>query len=153
MRAIPYYLACAGDTVCQSDCNRAHTEALRFCPCHANCFNGCPCTYESDFCVGVYDTCLQDNHDENEVCRSWAQQRWNKCLNGCEPFDAGCENICTNSFEVDIASCPCNQRCMDGCPCQGNYQCGTILTTTSPTTTSQSCKIVSKNLLCCDIWS
>ena len=124
---------------------------MKFCPCHANCFNGCPCTYESDFCVGVYDTCLQDNHDENEVCRNWAQQRWNQCLNDCEPFDAGCENICTNSFEVDIASCPCNQKCMDGCPCQGSYECGTILTTTSPTTTSQSCKIVSKNVLCCEI--
>ena len=82
------------------------------------------------------DQCFEDNRDENETCRHWSQQRWLQCLNSCAPFDASCENSCTQAFEVDIASCPCNPKCMDGCPCTGSYECGTVLTTSEPTTTT-----------------
>jgi len=41
---------CYLDTTCISECNRDHINQIEKCPCYDDCYNGCPCEYESDYC-------------------------------------------------------------------------------------------------------
>ena len=41
---------CHLDTTCISECNRDHINQIEKCPCYDDCYNGCPCEYESDYC-------------------------------------------------------------------------------------------------------
>ena len=41
---------CKLDTTCISECNRDHITKLEKCPCYDQCYNGCPCEYESEYC-------------------------------------------------------------------------------------------------------
>ena len=44
-------LNCADNVDCLSECNRAFSYCLDYCPCHTNCFDGCDCPYETEFCT------------------------------------------------------------------------------------------------------
>lgn len=41
---------CKLDTTCISECNRDHVTQLEKCPCYDQCYTGCPCEYESEYC-------------------------------------------------------------------------------------------------------
>jgi len=36
--------------LCISDCNREYSNCLNFCPCNSECYEGCPCDYENQYC-------------------------------------------------------------------------------------------------------
>merc|ERR550534_2627529 len=44
-------IECGEDITCISDCTRADFECLAPCPCHDDCFDGCPCENGSDYCL------------------------------------------------------------------------------------------------------
>ena len=53
-------VACGGDAGCISECTRDFTYCLDRCPCYQNCYNGCPCSYETEYCR---DPCHAENED------------------------------------------------------------------------------------------
>lgn len=70
-------VACGGDAGCISECTRDFTYCLDRCPCYQNCYNGCPCSYETDYCR---DPCHAANEDhykpgihKPKPSRSWDQ--------------------------------------------------------------------------------
>lgn len=38
------------DPVCVSECSRQSVQCMTLCPCHDNCFDGCPCSFQSQYC-------------------------------------------------------------------------------------------------------
>ena len=41
---------CANDTACVSTCNRDFLTCQSDCPCYDNCYDGCPCESETQYC-------------------------------------------------------------------------------------------------------
>ena len=43
-------------------------DCTELCPCYDNCPNGCPCTYESNYCSTTEETCQLQNAEEIKAC-------------------------------------------------------------------------------------
>ena len=54
-------IECGEDITCISDCTRADFECLAPCPCHDDCFDGCPCENGSDYCLPCREEFAQGN--------------------------------------------------------------------------------------------
>ena len=54
-------IECGEDISCISDCTRADFECLAPCPCHDDCFDGCPCENGSDYCLPCREEFAQGN--------------------------------------------------------------------------------------------
>ena len=105
---------------------------LDVCPCYTQCYEGCPCSFESEYC----NLSCQELHEEAfDDCSNLARAELLACLTVCPPFDLQCEHQCNVIFEEQLAKCPCMEQCADGCPCL-YYQCAPDDTTLASTTTS-----------------
>ena len=60
------------------------------------CYNGCPCTYESQYCK----TCEVRFEKEHDVCKGLNKKKLDSCLDKCS-FDETCENECLVLYHYD----------------------------------------------------
>ena len=69
------------------------------CPCYTDCYDGCPCEFESEFCGPKCEDLFEDEFVD---CSTDARQLLGNCLAACAPFDAACEHECNVAFEAQI---------------------------------------------------
>ena len=127
-------VACGGDAGCISECTRDFTYCLDRCPCYQNCYSGCPCSYETEYCR---DPCHAANEDHYKQCRDQQRVQLLLCQEDCGLFNPACEHECVESYEEDLTNCPCGEKCSNGCPCpsSSSYDC-TVPITSAPSTIS-----------------
>ena len=58
-----------------------------------------------------------------------------ECFIECGIGDMECEADCLRDFHENLKKCPCQELCLDGCPCD-QYDCSVAETTTVSTTTT-----------------
>jgi len=116
---------CNGSQDCMRQCSRDFGVCSDDCPCYANCYNGCPCSYESEYC----EACESRFEDEHVICRKINMQHLDMCLDKCETFDKTCENDCFVEYHYETRYCPCMDYCPNGCPCDG-FDCNSKLNST-----------------------
>merc|ERR1712131_98621 len=111
-------IECGEDITCISDCTRADFECLAPCPCHDNCFDGCPCENGSEFCIPCREEFAQDYFK----CEDAASFRFLDCSVSCHILDHACYDRCQDKLIDEVKGCPCMERCPLGCPCP-EYPC------------------------------
>merc|ERR1712110_791904 len=108
---------CVGDSDCISQCMRQTVACEEVCPCHDDCFDGCPCEPRSEYCLA----CKYEYRDEYFYCEDQCSFRFINCTDTCKgPTDTECYDRCHNQFVKERKNCPCMENCKAGCPCP-NY--------------------------------
>ena len=111
-------IACGGNYDCISNCTRAYYTCIEDCPCNKNCFQGCPCPEENEFCIPEVELECDEEFDfEFNQCHDEMQQDMFECVSACDNHDHDCEITCFSKFETDLENCPCMSKCEEGCPC------------------------------------
>ena len=85
---------CGTNTECIRQCSRDYTTCIEVCPCYSGCYNGCPCSYETVYC----DSCELKFEKEHRVCRDFATQNLNLCLQNCPFNQTSCDLECFGVF-------------------------------------------------------
>ena len=112
-------IACGGNYDCISNCTRAYYTCIENCPCNKNCFLGCPCPEENEFCIPEVELeCEEEFEFEFNQCHDDMQQDMFDCVALCDNHDHDCEINCFIQFDDDLEKCPCMTQCENGCPCE-----------------------------------
>ena len=99
---------CVGDSDCISQCMRQTVACEEVCPCHDDCFDGCPCEPRSEYCLA----CKDEYRDEYFYCEDQCSFRFINCTDTCKgPTDTECYDRCHNQFVEERKNCPCMENC------------------------------------------
>ena len=144
---------CYNDASCLFQCNSQFDQCYNSCPCLADCPQGCSaCT--STFCActdfensedylqceeGIINKNFKNIHELNlTILKAYFNRIYNICILSCSNGDFMCIGACSREYEANMATCPCQSGCPNGCPCP-EYTCPaptTGRTTTSATVSS-----------------
>ena len=129
--------ACSdNDHTCHINCAGQLAQCIQQCPCQKECPLGC------DSCTSSFCQCKVNTSDEKAQCEDELSQIYVECIIACEG-DNVCMSECTRIYNEQLAFCPCNENCPNGCPCP-SYECpDQISSTTSVATTTT--EIAKKN--------
>ena len=50
------------------------------------------------------------------------REEFMKCTESCSGKPVGCLETCTDTYASNLETCPCQPKCLDGCPCE-EYSC------------------------------
>jgi len=117
------YVDCASacsDTNCLIECGRALTDCIYDCPCNTNCPDGCS-GCPNPVCVCGENSTTPQNEENLEKCKLEKSIDLGQCIIDCKN-DESCKQSCVNLFEAQYESCPCQDDCRFGCPCD-SFNC------------------------------
>ena len=79
---------------------REHLNCENNCPCYDNCFDGCPCSYETEYCE-IPDECKIDEQNTSEFgkCDQFNRSQFLFCTDNCDIYDTDCFHDCSVQFE------------------------------------------------------
>ena len=79
---------------------REYVKCENNCPCYDNCFDGCPCSYETEYC-DIPDECKVDEKNTAEFgkCDQFNRSQFLYCTDNCEIYDTDCFHDCSVNFE------------------------------------------------------
>ena len=103
---------CHFDKLCEKLCETEATQKVNQCPCYANCYDGCPCSYESPYCD--QEDCESLHESEINKCKYKAEAEMNWCYSRCDEYDYACQRKCVQSYEFAVDACPCGKNCESG---------------------------------------
>ena len=115
--------------VCTHLCSMELTSCQNDCPCMVNCPNGCD---ECHYCSCIWP----DENKDYQQCYKVKELEYFECFLECSMGDLDCEADCLRDFHENLKVCPCQELCLDGCPCE-QYDCD-VTTTTSEMETSSA---------------
>ena len=70
----------------------------------------------------IYRLKLLSDVDIGLECKISFDQIYVSCVSNCQESDAVCIASCARDYDASIKTCPCEEGCLDGCPCP-TYQC------------------------------
>ena len=79
---------------------REYLKCENNCPCYDNCYDGCPCSYETEYCE-IPDECKVDETNTAEFgkCDQFNRSQFLYCTDNCEIYDTDCFHDCSVNFE------------------------------------------------------
>ena len=108
------------DANCVVECSSQDIACVNHCPCYEDCPGGCPCDFDSDYCPAYQ--CEDTHGPAYRHCVEEMKTHFYECAYKCEAFDINCHEACAKAYSENLDTCPCMDKCADGCPCP-NYEC------------------------------
>ena len=110
-------------------CDTDLARCIDACPCQALCPDGC-----SNCNTGFCECHTNGTSQEQVICEDEASIELGHCVNDCKS-DQQCISECLRLYDIQTQKCPCNSKCLNGCPCP-EYECPIATTAVSTTMTT-----------------